>query len=303
MERPEEQGAADLVARTLQLTVRLHDCGEHAGEFDYLIDHADEPMALEVTSYQDQQHREQLAAWDKYAADGWHTPRLARCWVLSADAGRRVPFKTLVERCAPVLHTLEKLGRQNFYALHKLWSEDMHDRGLARTLDSLGVTSVYGYGPGDRGTGIIDVTIATGGFSVLGPGSVLGELEAFVAHERLADVRRKLAASGLPHRHAFVWVTTLAPMGAWWNMTKERALPTRPPQLPSEVTDISWIAASGGMAMECLNRLAANRRVASCVARPGEGRPGCSRSGRQASRLTGQILRSPVCSPIYGVPP
>jgi hypothetical protein len=56
-----------------------------------------------------------------------------------------------------------------------------------------------------------------------------------------ADVRAKLAATGVGDRHAFVFLSFSTPWPAWHALSRDyRELPPLPPDLPAEVTHV-WV--------------------------------------------------------------
>jgi hypothetical protein len=63
--------------------------------------------------------------------------------------------------------------------------------------------------------------------------AAVAELEQFLSAADTADVRSKLAESGLEGRHAIVWVGSSRAPISWWLFGGDRfTIPTRPPSPP-----------------------------------------------------------------------
>jgi len=94
----------------------------------------------------------------------------------------------------------------------------------------------------------VGVANAFGASTALGTEPGLVELEGYVHGPDVADVRKKLTSSGRPRRHAFVWVEMTGAFSSWrlFGRDDEYELPTRPPRLPDEVTDVWWISGQRG---------------------------------------------------------
>jgi hypothetical protein len=94
----------------------------------------------------------------------------------------------------------------------------------------------------------VGVANAFGASTALGTEPGLVELEGYLHGPDVADVRKKLTSSGRPRRHAFVWAEMTGAFSSWrlFGRDDEYELPTRPPRLPDEVTDVCWISGQRG---------------------------------------------------------
>jgi len=248
-ERPNERRAVRLLEQTTGGQVTLHDTHGRSSAFDYHLDVAgEEPAAVEVTTYTEQEARAAMARWERYAAQGIDLNGLQRWWTVAVT--RSTPFKELKHRLAEPLLTLEAQGVHELTPPHGPFLRG--NPGLltaAEELRKLDVQVLRSGLPHDGlAAGHVDVNVGHGATTGLGAEPPLQLLEQFLSDpDKMKDVRGKLADSGASRRHAFIWLDGSSELAAWWLLgNSEFELPDRPPQLPQEITDVWWTAGGRG---------------------------------------------------------
>jgi hypothetical protein len=202
-ERPDEYAAHLIVANNLGSAVQFHDDGSAPGLVDYLImDGSDAIGALEVGRNTSTSRTKTSRAWGRHALEPMTAPELTRTWSVSCWQDDPPIFAGLQQRLVPVLRALEADGRSSC----DVWSPNRYVRGTPeQMLAQLRIQMAHAHDAHD-GVARIWVSVGTGGSSATSPDAPLSQLEAWLTSDAAdpAGDRRKLAATGLPQRHAFV---------------------------------------------------------------------------------------------------
>lgn len=238
--RPEEAEAQRVFEQVTGVRLRLHDDGSRPGMVDFVFDGSAPDGAVEVTSFTDPKGRQASAEWGKSQESVFVYASLANSWLLSVH--ERTRFKGLAARCAPALVQLEAAGLTNMTA------EMCSTFPPGSVADSMKLLVHNGVSDAE----VIDTKPPTGQVHISPTGSAwaadadaaLQDLEAHLASAETTDVRAKLAATGFSERHAFLWVDYFNRFGAAWPIA-HGDLPSRPPQLPAEITGV-WLALRQG---------------------------------------------------------
>jgi hypothetical protein len=141
---------------------------------------------------------------------------------------------------------LKQLRRELPAVLSRLGSQS--GPTAAEQMARLGVT-VMGPGiprPGEEG-GIYLIPEGISGSPALVWSALLAWINGFLAGDKTADVRGKLAATGAVERHAFVGLSFISPGDAFFALREEGRpeLPVSNPELPTEITHL-WISTTTG---------------------------------------------------------
>jgi hypothetical protein len=240
MARPEEEWARQMVQAALGVPVVHHDDGSEPGMFDLLV-HLSENRraAVEVTAAADP---DCTALWKLMNGDDdrWVEDDLQGGWMVGL-----IPKARAKRVRAELPDLLRLLERENVPGLRHPRPHRSEIEALAA---DLGVATLFQSATTDF-PGSIYVTIEEdldhrGGWVDDSPISFVEWVSTFLASAELADVRRKLAASGHAERHAFLLVPgfTTAPFGVA-NLLMGHGTPIEPPSLPDEITHV-WLAST-----------------------------------------------------------
>lgn len=268
-ERPDEYAAHLVVAHNLDTGVQFHDDGTEPGMVDYLIlDGSDAVGALEVGRNTSEARTKASRAWERHALDPMVAAELTRSWSVSCLQDNPPTFAGLQQRLVPVFRLLEAEDRSSC----DVWSPSRSVSGTPEhTLAQLGIQMAYAHDAPD-GVARIWISVGGGGSSAMSPDAPLEQLESWLASDATdpAGLRRKLAATGLSHRHAFVWVDLQSDFAAHRWLDEDR-LPDRDPVLPTEVTAVwltngargwHWSPAGGWKHLDGLDDAMATTRAA-----------------------------------------
>jgi hypothetical protein len=247
--RPEEDAARAVIQATLGLPVELNDTGKTPSAWDFTIDPHGEPQALEVVRCVDARSRKNGAAAERHTGEGIRIDGLHRRWTVQINDERHPIYGLLAQQLRRPLLAAEAAGLSTVQS--RDWSS-FHKpqiQPIAAALGQLRVEQAYAVDartPEDEGL----VSLANAfGFSIP-PGTEPGllELENFLHSPAVADVRSKVASSGLARRHAFVWVEMTGAPSSWrlFGHADEYELPVRRPRLPEEITDVWWLSGARG---------------------------------------------------------
>jgi hypothetical protein len=236
--RPEEEKAREIVEATLgRQLVRRDAPGGPPGLHDFdMVERGRTIGALEVTGLADEQALGLDAAIHRHG-EGIDTEMVARRWWIVLDRaaeGGPIRYTAIKDKLPPLVAAIEAEGREVFRA-EDAW-------------ESVAVKSLFDALPVEMGTSWNDdkqprILFLAPGRSAMVSGEVPHKaIEEAAAGERFAGERRKLSASGLPERHLFVWAhSTIFDV---WSGVCEGDPPTRPLELPEEITTV-WLAAMG----------------------------------------------------------
>lgn len=241
--RPEEVEAHRILAQVLGVEVQDNDLPGRTSAYDFTLDPTGDPQALEVVRHADRERVKSMRAWERYAVpQGLRVTGLSRRWWLMVLAPASPKFSRLAKALQQPLQAAEAAGCEFLQQQQRWSSRDPLVVAAASGLAELGVEQAHSLpARHPEEAGQVDIGMGAGGSTGQGWQAALGELEAFLTGPTTADVRHKLAISGLARRHAFVRVDTHSPLPAWWLFSDETyQLPGRPPHLPPEITDVWW---------------------------------------------------------------
>ena len=191
-------------------------------------------IAIEVTDAVDADATE---LWNIVNGRGrWSEPHLAGGWAVHVRPDARHLRRDLPR----FLQTLEYEG------IHAFSANASPSRGIAAPAGVLSARQSDTDFPGSVYIFLKLPPDQVSGFAAATGDELATWLSEFLAHDRRADVRRKLARSGADERHAFVVVSGLP--GVRFGVTdlllrNDAPLPTIAPDLPVEVTDV-WAAST-----------------------------------------------------------
>lgn len=249
---PEEEGARTILSRAMRRSVRRHDDGTRDGMYDLSVFRVGSVVAAaEVTIAADQDSIKLSVELSKVATlQGgiWTDRGLRGGWLVSIDRSYK-GMKKLVSGLPLLLAKLEAMNRKALDAEHDSGADPLVAEAIG-----LGVLSARQSATTSNPGSIYPTVDSRGlaGFVAETGDAVATWIGGFLAADERRDVRKKLAASGLAARHAFVWVPLLlgtAPFGVVEVLTRHPIpLPTAAPQLPNEVTHV-WVASTwdGGL--------------------------------------------------------
>jgi hypothetical protein len=112
----------------------------------------------------------------------------------------------------------------------------------------MGVTVLGPWPPGpNRPAGIYLAPVGVRGSVALMWDPFLDWIKTFLASEKTADVRKKLAATGALERHAFIGASFTSPGDAYFALRRDGwpELPPGDPILPPEITHL-WVWSTPG---------------------------------------------------------
>ena len=200
--------------------------GQH--DFDRTLEDGSR-CAIEVTRETDPQaHADRAAIMDpKHGAFLVTTVRCKRDWLVTPEPG--APIKRIRETIDARLAELESLGIKEFYSCH-----DLGSAAVRRICDDLHLEA--GCVARWREPGHIGIGLPGNSYS----STPEDALDALLGHVNRADNRRKLAASGAPHRRLVVIVESDS--GAAADSLGRFAPPAVPPALPSEINQLWGVA-------------------------------------------------------------
>lgn len=218
--------AARVVARLTGERVIIQDDGSKSAMPDIRIEYAAKPTGyVEVVVDIDTSY----AAMDAEIFKGAQTLPSDRIWWVRLSGRSKV----------------KELRRR----LPMLLSTDTIDRAAARQLAEMGVTVDGPAIPRPGQTGGIHL-IPAGIMGSANPvwASFMDWLAAFLASSETADVRRKLAATNAPERHAFIGASFTTDGDAFFALHEEGRpeLPASSPTLPPEITHL-WVWTTPGI--------------------------------------------------------
>lgn len=213
--------AARVVARLTGERVVIQDDGSKPSMPDIRIDYAAKPAAyVEVVIDIDPSY----AAMDAEISKGVHT--------LPAD----------------LIWWVHLTGRANIKAVRRrlptLLGTGVPDEDITRQLAALGVESIDGPAtprPGEPG-GIKLIPAGVMGTATPAWAAFQSWLADFLASSKTADVRRKLAATNAPERHAFIAASFSTDGDVFFALAEDGRpeLPGSRPVLPCEITHL-WV--------------------------------------------------------------
>ncbi|MGY1829297.1 hypothetical protein ACI8AA_02585 [Geodermatophilus sp. SYSU D01180] len=248
--RPEEDLARTVIEQTLGLPVELNDTCGRQGAWDFTINPAGEPQALEVVRYLDPKSIRNAAASKRYMSGEVRIAGLRRVWQLYVDDNGRHPNYSRLKRQlrAPLL-AAEAAGSTEIEAYDRWTLSKPIVQPIAAALAELNLVRAWALdAPSPDLEG--QVWVVTGRSFSTGLGSEPGllELEEYLSSAEIEDVRGKLASSGMARRHAFVWLHSTGAASSWrlFGKADESELPGRPPRLPDEITDVWWLSGGRG---------------------------------------------------------
>lgn len=238
--RGEEEWARQMMEAALGVPVVGHDDGSRPGMHDLEVLLPDQTRAAaEVTAAADP---DCIVLWKLMNGDDdrWVEDDLQGGWVIGL-----IPKARAKRIRAELPDLLRRLESENIPGLR-------HPRPrrseVEATAADLGVASLFQSATTDF-PGSIYITIEEnldrrGGWVDDSPISFVDWVSTFLASPELADVRKKLAASGHAERHAFVLVPgfTTAPFGVV-NLLMGHGTPIDSPALPDEITHV-WLAST-----------------------------------------------------------
>lgn len=247
--RPEEDAAQSIIETTLGLPVELNDTGKTSSAWDFTIDPSGEPQALEVVQCLDRRSKRNGAAAQQHAGEGMRIEGLRRRWTVQVDDERPPAYRELAQELQGPLLAAEAADLSTVSASD--WSAFHHPQlqQIAATLNRLRIQQAYAIDARDAAdAGLVSLATGFGFATALGSDPGLTELEDFLDAPDMADVRKKLKSSGLSRRHALVWVQMTGAPSSWrlFGRDEEFVLPSRPPRLPEEVTDVWWLSGHRG---------------------------------------------------------
>jgi hypothetical protein len=240
--RTEEEWARATISRTLGVRVKQHDDGSQPRMHDLVIEYLDRPSAsVEVTSSVDSESLELWQLMNGREAR-WQVDGLRGGWLVALTPSAR--HRRIRAELPDLLLELEAK------AIRHLEPTDMAGRTFDKIASDLGVASAWQ----SRETafpGSVYLTIEQPLDKRVGYVSRTGNALAtwlgdFLQSPAQADVLAKLARSGAAERHAFVLVasfTTASFSVVDLLIRRDAPLPTVPPELPNEVTDV-WVAST-----------------------------------------------------------
>jgi hypothetical protein len=240
---PEEQRAADAVARVLRATVTPRDIDgapDMSYDFDLLLTDG-RKVALEITAASDQDTLRQHA--QAFKRD-WAAPSLQSDWQIGVNRvpGQRpvdlIPVRKLIE---PILAIYERFGITEIGAV-AMWRPIPPPGSHSEVADAmkrmfaLGVTMARCHRPANPpGSALVLLSIHGG------HGANIEELNQLVEEHAAANIK-KLRLANADERHLYVWVNATTP-------DAELALhigetPTLIPVLPEGI-DTVWVGSWG----------------------------------------------------------
>lgn len=231
-----EMAAARVVARLTGERVVLQDDNTRPAMPDLRIEYLDRPRAfVEVVTDIDREYSALVQAVRGHQEIA--APELDRTWFVTLDS--RAQVKNLAPQLVSRLAHLQRLNIL-FDAIH-MPSLRGHDELAVRELEELGVVELAS-APASAGQGKVMLYCeGTGGPTAVDWSGFDEWLTGYLVSDRLADVRRKLAASGSDERHVFVGASFTTPWAAYHALSDERtSLPPSSPTLPAEITH-AWI--------------------------------------------------------------
>jgi hypothetical protein len=240
--RPNEEWARVAIEAATGVPVTQHDDGSEPAMHDLEIHFPGAPAAVEVTGAVDERAAE---LWNVANRSGrWIAPDLVGGWFVYVDPYGWRPRDARLHRDLPAfLRDLEELGVTEYPAatvraarLEPTASRLRVVRARQNRTDHRGSIYVQPELPADQWTG----------FAQPNSDAIATWVGDFLADDKRADVRKKLAASGATMRHVFVVVAALSgvPFAVIGGLiSNDPAVPTIPPQLPNEITDV-WIAST-----------------------------------------------------------
>ena len=239
--RAEEEFARTLMSNALGVPVVQHDDNSEPGMYDLDVLHRDGPAgAAEVTAAADP---ESISFWRAIdSGERWIEPSLKGGWAVRALPSARA--KELRRTLPSFLSSLEVAG------IRHLGDGRRVNARLEQVASSLKIISAFQGGTDFPGSIYVIPEFPserTGGW-LADTGNALAEwLGEFLASSKCSDVRRKLADSGAPERHAFIFFPGFdseAPFSVTDLLAIDDALlPEVDPVLPPEVTH-AWAASS-----------------------------------------------------------
>jgi hypothetical protein len=230
-----------LVSHNSEARLKFNDDHRADGLVDYLITSADgaEIGALEVGTNTSEPRTAATEAWKKHAREPVDAPALRQSWSLMCWSQSPPTFSRLYREVIPVLERLEAAGRDR---CDSATAARYHPGTPENQLANLQIALAHALPPRAGRTAQVMVNLAGGGTSRSEAEAPLSHLEDWLhsPDPDPAGIRSKLAATGLPERHVFVWVDFQSDFAArrWLS---EGELPQRAPRLPTEVTHV-WVA-------------------------------------------------------------
>jgi hypothetical protein len=233
-----ELAAARVVARLTGERVVLQDDNSAHGMVDIRIDHRDRaPGYVEVVTDIDPAYSAMAdlvrGQNEIPAAD------LGRVWFVTVSAKAHV--RTLTRDLPERLHGVQQSGAL-FEIVHWQQHLDGHPSDQVRELAALGVVRLASrpVQPDEAGRILLSGE-GTGGPAALDWAAFDDWLTDYLHDHLRADVRRKLAATGVTERHVFIGVSFSTRWAAYHALSDDYCgLPDRPPRLPVEVTHL-WV--------------------------------------------------------------
>jgi hypothetical protein len=244
--RPNEEWARQTIESALGVPVEQNDDSSEPAMHDLNILYPTGPRgAVEVTGAVDADSTE---LWNVVYRDGrWEEPGLAGGWSVHIDPTQRSRESRLRRDLPALLRELEQAEFREYPGPVAPDFKSLAERlGVVRArqgaTDFPGSIYVWPELPADQWVGYASSTAD----------AVATWVSDFLHHGKRADVRQKLAGSAADERHAFVIVGTLpgVPFAITDLLMRDGApLPTEPPDLPPEVTDVwvvsAWAAGHG----------------------------------------------------------
>jgi hypothetical protein len=231
-----EMAAARVVARLTGERVVLQDDNTRSGMPDLRIELTDRPPAfVEVVTDIDREYSALVQAVRGHQEIP--ARELDRAWYVTLDS--RAQIRDLAPQLVNRLAHLQRLGIA--FDTIRMPSLPDHDELAVRELEQLGVIELAS-APAPAGQGKVMLYCeGTGGPTAVDWVGFDEWLTSYLASDPLADVRRKLAASGATERHVFVGASFTTPWAAYHALSDERTtMPPSAPRLPAEITH-AWI--------------------------------------------------------------
>lgn len=159
---------------------------------------------------------------------------LKSTWTITLDDRiASFPYRDLVEQLPTALAIVEQSGLEYFF------TDLLEGPSFPNDIRALPVAYGFSFPPMEDDGPVIVIGYPSEAYRV-GPAVLQEFLEERLASKDLADVRSKLAASGAPDRHLFVWLTHYN-LGAFAPLFDAARPPDQCPRLPPEITTL-WVA-------------------------------------------------------------
>jgi hypothetical protein len=235
--------AGRVVARLTGEHVVIQDNGSSDSMPDIRIDYTDRPAGyVEVSMDIDRRYAAMSAAVAKQRDEqgyGFPAPGLGRVWWAWTSGSCRVGK---LKRELPTLLAAMQTDGEVFEirARHEDLLRDPSPN-VRRAL-ALGIVGLASRLAGDGEHGAVKLVPQ----GIAGPVDVtwqvfLDWIKEVLASAKMADVRRKFAASGAPERHVFLGASFTSPWGVFYALSDEHSsIPPLPPVLPEQVTHL-WV--------------------------------------------------------------